>query len=390
MTTSLATLIRLRAIQNKTRQLFEGLNDLQYRLQYHPDLSPAGWYLGHGIFMENYWLHEIIQGNKCTAEDTSLFYPLNCPLPEQGPRLSPLSGLLKKISAQQDINDLFLLEKTPPISNHPLFQDETVQNLIIQQYAHDYESIYMVLNQIALKKHIRDIKTHPYTPKAPLISQPLLKNIVQITKGNYTIGGIPPYSADNELPSHEVPLDDFFIAHTPVTNAQYLLFIEVGGYNNSTFWRDDAWQWREKNNIEHPEYWAQNSQKQWYGINHLGPYDLNINDAVYGLSHYEASAFAHWAGARLPHEHEWETAARLELIKSTTQVWEWCNNTIAPYEGFKAFPFESPPNHYQNHSHFVLKGASFYTRKELRRASYRNAYLPYQRHLFAGLRLVFT
>ena len=111
MTTSLATLIRLRGIQNKTRKLFEGLSDIQYRLQYHHDLSPAGWYLGHGMFIENYWLHEVIQGDDQFTADKSLFFAKNCPISERGPRLPSLDLLISEITDQQDSNDLLLLQK---------------------------------------------------------------------------------------------------------------------------------------------------------------------------------------------------------------------------------------------------------------------------------------
>ena len=57
MSTSLPTMIRLRAIQNKSRQLLESLSDKISRTQFHQDLSPLGWHLGHCLYIENYWLH---------------------------------------------------------------------------------------------------------------------------------------------------------------------------------------------------------------------------------------------------------------------------------------------------------------------------------------------
>lgn len=402
MSTSLSTLIRLRAIQNLTRQLFNNLNDIQYRLQFHPGLSPAGWYLGRGIFIENYWLHEVIQNDNQFTANKPLFTADHCPPAQRGPRLPALKTTLENMSAQQDENDLLLMYKTPPLSEHPLFKDEFIENYIIQQYALQYESIYSVLNQIALKKHHAQKKRHPYKPQIPLTSQALIKDITHIKAATYGVGGEWPLSSDNELPAHEIQLNDFFIANTPVTNGQYLLFIEDGGYQNKTLWSDEGWQWRTKNNIQQPEHWHQNPQQQWYashhpGKNNLEVADLHINDAVYGISFHEASAFADWAGARLPHEHEWETAARLEAIKQTTQVWEWCHNIFRPYQGFKAFPddphqtvnFDHRHANKYDDKHYVLKGASQHTRPELKRASFRNAQLPHQRHIFAGLRLVF-
>lgn len=389
MSTSLPTLIRLRAIQNLTRQLFSNLSDIHYRLQFHHDLSPAGWYLGRGIFIENYWLHEVLQNDDQFTADKSLFFSEHCPPAQRGPRLPSLKATLKEISAQQDDNDLLLLYKTPPLSDNPLFKDEFIENYIIQQYALLYEQTYRVFNQIALKKHALDKKNHPYEPQTPLKSQALIKNISHVKAATYLVGGELPLSFDNELPAHEIHLEDFFIANTPVTNGQYLLFIEEGGYQNKNLWCDEGWKWRKENTIQHPEHWHQNPQQQWYATHQLGAIDLNINDAVYGLSHYEASAFANWAGARLPHEHEWETAARLEVLKQTTHVWEWCNNVYSPYDEFKAFPEHDGGHLKYDENHYILKGASPHTRPEIKRASFRNAHLPHQRHIFAGLRLVF-
>lgn len=367
MTTSLATMIRLRGIQNQTRKLFENMDDIHYRLQFHHDLSPMGWHLAHGLFIENYWLHEVIQGDNQFTHDKSLYLPQNCPKPERGPRLPPLKDLIQEIHQQQDDNDLLLLEKTPPLSDHPLFKDEYIENFIIQHYAQHYETIHMVLNQVAIKQD----KGH-YFPETKLKPQPLIKNISQVKQGDYLVGGEKPFSYDNELPAFNTHLNDFFIAHTPVTNGEYLQFIESNGYLEQEYWSKQGWNWRTENNILFPEHWKQNSSQEWYGINEQGAHDLNGKEFVCGLSHYEASAFAKWAGARLPHEHEWETAARLELLKNNTEVWEWCNNTFHPYDGFTTFPYDEYSKPWFDDSHYVLKGASQYTRPEIKRASFRN------------------
>jgi len=384
MATSLSTLIRLRAIQNKTRKLFEGMSDLHYRLQFHPDLSPAGWHLGHGLFFENYWLHEIIQSNNEFTSDRSLYITENCPKAERGPRLPPLNETLKNISAQQDINDLLLLEKTPPLSDHILFKDEYIENFIIQHYAQHYETIHMVLQQIALKA---DKGT--YQPEEPLTTKIPKRDLSHIKQGSYTIGGEPPLSYDNELPTQQISLNEFYISLKPVSNSEYLNFMRNDGYATASYWSDDGWQWLQNNPAHHPEHWKQNKQQQWYGINHTGAYDLQADDAVYGINYYEACAFATWANARLPHEHEWETAARLEQLSQTAHAWEWCSNTFYPYDNFESFPCDKYSTPWFDDKHFVLKGGSPYTRPEIKRASFRNFYQAHQRHMFAGLRLVY-
>lgn len=385
MSTSLATMIRLRAIQNKTRKLFEGMSDLHYRLQFHHDLSPAGWHLGHGLYIENYWLHEVIGGDsQYTEEASSLFVPENCPKPARGPRLPPLAELLNTVHDQQDSNDLLLMQMNPPQSEHPLFKDEYIENFIIQHYAQHYETIHMVLSQIAIKQD----KGH-YKPENTITAAALNRDMTQIKQGNYEVGGSRPYAYDNELPAHNVALDSFYIANTPVTNSEFLSFIEDDGYKREELWSDAGWKWREENHITHPEHWKRNKLNQWYAISYLGAYDLIENEFVSGLSHYEACAFANWAQARLPHEHEWETAARMEQITHTAKVWEWCNNTFEAYLGYEPFPYNEYSKPWFDQKHFVLKGASQVTRPEIKRASFRNFYQAHQRHIFAGLRLVF-
>ncbi|HED32843.1 MAG TPA: ergothioneine biosynthesis protein EgtB [Gammaproteobacteria bacterium] len=394
MSTSLSTLIRLRAIQNKTHQLFEGMKDTHYRLQFHHDLSPAGWYLGHAMFVENYWLHDIIDNNNQYTLDTHLFVPGNCPLAQRGPCLPPLEEQLSSIRKQQDNNAIRLLEKTPPLSNHTLFKDEYIENFIIQQYAQDYESIQQVLNQIALRAD----KGH-HIPARILLPQKCIKNTRVFEQGNYAVGGQLPNTYDNELPEHSVFLARFSISASPVSNAEYLCFIEDDGYATRQWWSEQGWQWTLENSICQPEHWKQNHENQWYGVSPMGAHDLAGDEVVCGLSHFEAAAFARWAGARLPHEHEWEVAARSGQLVNTTKAWEWCQNIFYPYDNFEAYPYVEnllqlretglSGHDLSDGHHSVLKGASPYTRPEIKRASFRNAAPAHHRHIFAGLRLVF-
>ncbi len=384
MSTSLSTLIRLRGIQNKVRKLFEGMNDETYRDQYHPDLSPLGWHLGHCLFIENYWLHEVLQGDdSLTADQQDLFVPENCPKPERGVRLPALQQQLKTIHQQHDDNDLLLIEMVPPLSEHELLKDEYLQNFIIQHYAQHYETMQMVFNQIAIQSD-----DNQYRPQQPLHSKPLLNTFEAVEAAEVEIGGEAPFAYDNELPRQQIHLDSFSIANKPVSNAEYLRFIEDQGYKNRAYWSTEGWQWRLDNNIHQPEHWKQNERGEWYAACYPEAIDLVADAPVYGISYYESSAFAHWAQARLPHEYEWETSARQNKLHHSGLVWEWCNNVFSPYEGFQAFPYDGYSKPWFDGKHFVLRGASQFTRPEIRRASFRNFFNPDKRHIFAGLRLV--
>jgi len=96
---------------------------------------------------------------------------------------------------------------------------------------------------------------------------------------------------DDESPAHEVKLDSYRIGRYLVTVAEYLRFIEAGGYDNRALWDVSGFgEWAA------PEDWEEQ-------IDHR-------NRPVVGVSWFEASAYAGWAGCRLPTEAEWERAAR--------------------------------------------------------------------------------
>lgn len=385
MSTSLPTMIRLRAIQNKSRQLLESLNDKISRTQFHEDLSPLGWHLGHCLYIENYWLHEILQSdNSMTEKLESLYIPENCPKPQRGKRIPKLKQLIRDAQIQQDENDLLLIEMTPPLTEHPLFKDEYLQYFIIQHYAQHFETMHMVLNQMSIRKD-----KGRYKPENPLQSTALSTDSVQINAGDFEVGGESPLAYDNELPKHQTRLSSFNIALRPVTNAEYLGFIEAGGYSNQDFWSEQGWQWRSENDIHQPDHWKQNKKRQWYGIEYPESASLVAEYPVYGISYFEAEAFARWSNARLPHEHEWEASVAQGKLEYTGKVWEWCSNTFYPYQDYKAFPYDGYSQPWFDDKHYVVRGASRHTRPEIRRPSFRNFFNPEKRHTFAGLRLVF-
>lgn len=384
MSTSLTTLIRLRAIQNKILRLFDDMDDHTYRNQFHTDLSPIGWHLGHCVYIENYWLHEVVQQDtSLTHHLEQLYIPENCPKPERGGKLPEKNTLLRQAHEDQDNNDILLLEMEPPLSEHKLFKDEYLQNFLIQHYAQHYETMQMILQQKAIQT------PQPYQCDKQLSSRKPNMSYETIAAGRYEMGDESSLAYDNELPRHSVDLESFNIASRPVSNGEYLAFIEADAYSNQNLWSEDGWTWNQQQQIRYPEHWKQDASGNWYMIKDGGPVDIPEEQPVYGISYYEACAYANWARARLPHEFEWEAAVRNQQLHNTGKVWEWCRNTFSPYPGFKAFPYEGYSKPWFDENHYVLRGGSAYTRPEIRRASFRNFFNPDKRHMFAGLRLVF-
>lgn len=209
---------------------------------------------------------------------------------------------------------------------------------------------------------------------------------VDIKEGVYEIGyeGNEFYF-DNEKGRHKTYIQSFQINKALVTNAEFLEFIEDGGYQKFNLWLDEGWAWLKNNNISSPLYWHKIGD-DWFYYSLAGLKKVNPNAILTHISYYEANAFANWKGMRLPTEFEWEVAAdQLDWGK----YWEWTNSAYLPYPGFKIE--EGAVGEYNGKfmiNQMVLRGASVATPKNHSRKTYRNFFHPHFQWQFSGIRLV--
>ncbi len=384
MTTAPAILQQLGAIQNLLLALVEGNDDSVCRRQYHPDLSPLGWHLGHCVYTETYWLQEVIAGEHThTAPCRILYTPEMTPRPQRGPQLPPRDALIDWAAGLQSDNLMRLANAMLP-HDHPLLADDYLPLFLLQHHAQHYETMLMVLAQHALRADYLDYKV-----RNPLLALHPPGVLRTVPAGHYRIGGTAPQSFDNELPLQHAELGEFRIAAQPLSNGEFLAFMQGGGYSDARLWSEAGWAWRRQHKTEHPDHWRRDRDGAWYGVGLNGPYELAAQAPLQGINHHEASACAAWAGARLPHEYQWEAAQRSRQLDDVGRVWEWCANSFHPYAGFGAFPHEGYSTHCFDGAHYSLRGCSLHSRPELRRASFRNFYTAEKRHIFAGLRLVY-
>ena len=214
---------------------------------------------------------------------------------------------------------------------------------------------------------------------------------------------------DNECPRHRAWIDDFALGNRLVTNAEFAEFIAAGGYGEPTLWLSDGWRWRRERAVAAPMYWR-NVDGCWLEYCLDGEQPLAPNAPVTHVSHYEADAYARWAGARLPTELELEFAAASHAIAGNfgdgTRVphpkpvggdtmeqlfgdcWEWTSSAYAPYPGFE--PLGGTLGEYNGKfmsGQMVLRGGSCATPVGHVRATYRNFFYPPDRWQFTGVRL---
>lgn len=240
----------------------------------------------------------------------------------------------------------------------------------------------------------------------------------EATLGASSLSGL--FGWDNEFEAHAVEVPAFEIDKYKVTNRQYLAFLDDDGYLRREFWNDADWTWNETNAIRHPAFWLQRDG-QWHWRSMFNAIPLPPDWPVY-VSQAEASAYARWAGRRLPTEAQWQRAAfgtdggaanddfsepplrfdpfavdaadllppgPFPVVGMRGNGWEWTSSQFAPFAGFRRFDFYpgySEP--FFDGRHFVLKGGSVRTAASMLRASFRNWFQPHYPYVYAGFRCV--
>jgi ergothioneine biosynthesis protein EgtB len=233
------------------------------------------------------------------------------------------------------------------------------------------------------------------------------------------------FAFDNEGPRHTVLLDGFRIANRLVTCGEWREFVDDGAYARPELWLSDGWFAVQREAWAAPLYWERDDSVDtgWSVLTLDGRRPLHDAEPVVHVSHYEADAFARWAGARLPTEFEWEaavgsaaattsgmvamTGATLDLDLATTalhprpadvhdtgirqlfgDVWEWTASAYLPYPRFA--PASGAVGEYNGKfmsGQMVLRGGSAITPAGHIRVSYRNFFPPQSRWMFGGVRL---
>ncbi|VAV92684.1 hypothetical protein MNBD_ALPHA04-400 [hydrothermal vent metagenome] len=350
------------------------------------DASPAKWHLAHtSWFFETFLLRDHVP--EYQAFDENYAFLFNSYYEAEGDRHArPERGLLTRPS----LNDILQYRAHVDTAMVDAVSGFGPEQLALVTLGLHHEQQHQELLQTDILHLFSRNPTRPaYAGGKPQIypnAEPM--GWIEGSRGAQFIGHDGSgFAFDCEGPQHEVLLHPHALANRPVTNREWLEFIEDGGYRNAEYWLADGWAWVQNKMIESPLYWNRALDLNWAEFGLMGNWNLDPSAPVRHISLYEADAYAAWADARLPTEAEWEVAAQNDL-PGTGEIWEWTGSAYRPYPGFK--PVKGAVGEYNGKfmsGQFVLKGGSAATSPGHIRNSYRNFFYPHQRWQFSGLRL---
>lgn len=371
--------------RNQTENICKPLEIEDYVVQPIVDVSPPKWHLGHTTwFFEEFILKAHKPNYQLFHEDFAFVF--NSYYENVGKRVVRNDrGNLSRpgVAKVYDYRHYVTSEMKDFLSEGI---SEKLEEILLIGIHHEKQHQELLITDI---KYI--LGNNPLLPKYNnSFSENEVQNFQQewisVKEGVYEIGHnkTGEFCYDNELGHHKVYLHDYKISNKLITNAEYIEFINAGGYKNFNLWHAEGWDWVQQNNIASPMYWHSIDGK-WHQFTMQGLQKLNIEAPVSHLSYFEAFAFAQWRDCRLPTEFEWEAAQQNFEWGSR---WEWTESAYLPFPGYTKAP--GAIGEYNGKfmvNQKVLRGGSVATSSNHTRPTYRNFFPTNLRWQFTGIRL---
>ena len=423
---------RYRRNRERSRALFDLLSDAAYYAQPISLRHPIVFYEGHlPAFSFNTLVKRALGGSAIDEGLEALFARGIDPsesAADDGRRLEwPRREEVRAFAKEADERVLLALTSADlHRPGDPLLDRAEAAFTILEHEAMHQETLLYMWHRLPL-----DEKQRPDAYRPRVDGSSPAREWVDIAPGPTTLGaerGEIVFGWDNEFSSYTVDVPAFRMERHNVTNADFLEFVNAGGYRHARWWRPEDWRWLQSERVEHPLFWER-LDGDWYWRAMFAVIPLPPAWPVY-VSHAEASAYARWRGARLPSEAEFQRAAYRSSGRNEHALpwgeatpdqthgvfdfsswdpepvgthpagrsvwgvddligngWEWTSTVFEPFPGFRPMP--SYPEYsadFFDGQHFVIKGASPATARELLRPSFRNWFRARYPYVYATFR----
>ena len=415
----------------RTTQLFDLLTDAAYYARPIALRHPIVFYEGH---LPAFSLNTLIKkalGRPGLDESLEQLFARGIDPDEGDPTRTPATWPDRaQVRAFVDAADAVVLDALAnanlEVPGHPLLHSSEAVYTILEHEAMHQETLLYMWHRLPFEQK-RTPHGHRYTTDG--VARP--SDAIRIPAGGTRLGaarGDIPFGWDNEYGPLDIDVPAFSIDQRNVTNADFMEFVEAGGYAREDLWAPDDWTWVNEHQVRHPAFWEPDDAN-WFWRGMFAPLSLPGDWPVY-VSHAEATAFARWRGRRLPTEAEYQRAAYGAPADETRAFpwgdappgathgvfdfsswepepvathpagrsawgvddlvgngWEWTSSIFRPFPGFRAsasYPEYSAD--FFDESHYVMKGASPATAAELLRPTFRNWFRPRYPYVYATFR----
>jgi iron(II)-dependent oxidoreductase len=406
---------RLAEARERTLRLIAPISTENIERVHSKLMSPLVWDLGHIAAFEDLWLGHRAGGLAPLRPELLEVYDA-----AETPRAHRGDLPLLRLAEALDYMDAVRARALRVLERADLSRGDFVWDLVLE-HEHQHNETMLQCIQISEAR----LYSLPPAERAP--GPTAVEGMARVDEGPFLMGADElRFSYDNERPRHAVHVAAFEIDRLPVTNGDYLEFVEDGGYQRAELWTDRGWAWRGEAAAECPRYWTADGHERRF--DRSDPLDPDL--PVMHVSWFEADAYARWAGKRLPTEAEWEKAAAWApgataprrypwgddpgdgqqanldplgfgpshagalpagasgygVLGMLGDVWEWTASDFEPYPGFTAYPYEEYSAIFFGGGYKVLRGGSWATRPSVARNTFRNWDLPQRRQIFSGFR----
>lgn len=399
-----ALAVALREARGRTRAFTFDLDEAQWRPPLGPGVNPFAWELAHIAWFAEFWTlrgpHRAdAQGRvhalrpACQAGPDETLDSSRLPHPRRWEVALPARAELGDLLDAQIEASLASLAGLDPADDDAMY----FHRLALFHEDMHAEAFAWMRAALGLA-----------APPSLVLPRRAVGEPVALPGGAARVGweaGRRGFAFDNEREACLQHLAPFEIDAAPVTAGQFLPFVEAGGYDDPAFWPGVAGAWRARVGRSQPARWRRAAAGGWENRWFDRWQPLDPLQPVIHINAWEAEAWCHWAGRRLPTAAEWEQAARSAPPNTPQEapgvtppptpvpfawghsVWEWTADDFHPYPGFVPGPYRDYSAPWFG-DHRELRGGSFATPERMHEACYRNFFMPDRSDVFAGFRSV--